>query len=43
MEKYSQVIILGVVIGVLARIFMLRNDYRSYPSYPHGYVTLLGL
>jgi uncharacterized membrane protein YeaQ/YmgE (transglycosylase-associated protein family) len=43
MEKYLQVIILGIVIGVLARIFMLRNDYRSYPSYPHGYVTHISL
>ncbi|NLT96056.1 MAG: hypothetical protein GXW85_11125 [Clostridia bacterium] len=43
MEKYSQIIILGIAIGTLARIFMLRNDYRSYPSYPHGYVTHISL
>jgi len=43
MDKYAQVFILGTVAGILARIYMLRNDYRSYPSYPHGYVTHISL
>lgn len=43
MDKYFQAILLGTVMGSLARIFMLRNDYRSYPSYPHGYITHISL
>lgn len=43
MDKYSQIIILGTVAGLIARLFMLRNDYRSYPSYPHGYITHISL
>jgi hypothetical protein len=26
----------GVVTGVLIRYYMLKRDYRQYPSYPHG-------
>jgi len=43
MDKYSQIILVGIAAGIAARIFMLRNDYRSYPSYPHGYVTHISL
>ncbi len=35
--------ITGVVLGTLARLAMLRTDFRQYPSYPHGYATHLGL
>ncbi|MDK2822541.1 MAG: uncharacterized protein PWQ67_1337 [Clostridia bacterium] len=43
MDKYSQIVILGIGAGIIARLYMLRNDYRSYPSYPHGYVTHISL
>ncbi|MGI6226060.1 MAG: YIEGIA family protein [Peptococcales bacterium] len=43
MNKYQQIIFLGIVMGTAARLFMLRNDYRSYPSYPHGYITHISL
>lgn len=33
----------GLMIGVVARVAMLRSDYRQYPSYPHGYTTHLFL
>src|SRR5690606_22861870 len=33
----------GVVMGSLARIYMLRIDYRQYPSYPQGYVIHVSL
>ncbi|NPV52323.1 MAG: hypothetical protein HPY71_02225 [Firmicutes bacterium] len=33
----------AVAMGVLARYYMLRVDYRQYPSYPHGYVIHMGL
>lgn len=29
--------------GFLARLYMLRTDYRNYPSYPHGYIIHLSL
>ena len=29
---------MGMTAGFLARLYMLRTDYRNYPSYPHGYI-----
>lgn len=42
-EKYGLTIGLGVLMGTLARLFMLRSDYRQYPGYPHGFVTHISL
>ncbi len=36
-------IFIGVLTGALARFFMLRIDFRQYPSYPQGYVIHLTL
>jgi len=36
-------LVLGVVAGGLARLYMLRIDYRQYPSYPQGYTIHLAL
>lgn len=36
-------IIMGISFGTVARLFMLRVDFRKYPSYPHGYITHLSL
>lgn len=36
-------ILVGVVAGFLTRLYLLRVDYRQYPSYPHGYVTHISL
>jgi uncharacterized protein len=33
----------GVIIGTLTRYYLLRRDYRQYPSYPHGVVANLSL
>ncbi|HHV62206.1 MAG TPA: hypothetical protein GXX51_06165 [Firmicutes bacterium] len=33
----------AIAMGVLARYYMLRVDYRQYPSYPHGYVIHMSL
>lgn len=41
MEKYQISILVGVTVGFLARLYLLKVDYRQYPSYPHGYVTHL--
>ncbi|WP_409288983.1 YIEGIA family protein [Peribacillus sp. SCS-37] len=36
-------ILLGVAAGTLMRIYMLKTDYRQYPSYLHGRVIHLSL
>ncbi|HHY45640.1 MAG TPA: hypothetical protein GX512_08030 [Firmicutes bacterium] len=38
---YGGAIGLGLLAGILARVLMLRSDYRQYPTYPHGYSTHL--
>ncbi len=43
MEKYGIVILAGIVVGFIDRWVMLRNDYRNYPTYPHGHLTHLSL
>lgn len=41
--EHGTTILIGVVAGVAARLYMLRSDYRQYPGYPHGYVTHISL
>jgi hypothetical protein len=36
-------IVLATGAGTLARLYLLRVDYRQYPSYPQGYLTHLFL
>ncbi|HHW60784.1 MAG TPA: hypothetical protein GX404_02655 [Syntrophomonadaceae bacterium] len=43
MQEYGITILFGLVAGFVARWLMLRNDYRHYPTYPHGHVTHLAL
>jgi len=40
---FAQAMFNGVTVGVLIRFFMLKRDYRQYPSYPHGVLTHLAL
>jgi hypothetical protein len=40
---YHTSIIGGLAAGVLARLFMLRLDYRQYPTYPHDIITHIAL
>lgn len=44
MNEYTFPIIFGITIGTLTRIYMLRTDYRQYPTYLHGKIihTALG-
>ncbi|MDF2924371.1 MAG: YphB [Paenibacillaceae bacterium] len=42
-SSYTPGIILGVFFGIVARISMLRTDYRQYPTYPHGRIIHLAL
>ena len=43
MQKDILTIICGVVMGTLSRYWMMRRDFRQYPSYPHATVTHLAL
>lgn len=43
MSLYTKMILTGVIMGVIARIFMLRTDYRQYPTYPTGRVIHIAL
>lgn len=36
MHEFTYPIIFGVVVGTIARLYMLRTDYRQYPTYLHG-------
>lgn len=43
MTQYITAIVSGTLLGFLARIMMLRTDYRQYPTYRHGKVIHLAL
>ncbi|MFQ3542967.1 YIEGIA family protein [Halobacillus rhizosphaerae] len=43
MNEYTYPIIFGVAVGTAVRIFMLRTDYRQYPTYLHGKIIHLSL
>lgn len=42
-QQYLNAILLGFLAGMIARICILRSDYRNYPAYPHGYIIHLSL
>jgi hypothetical protein len=41
LSQHGGAVGLGLLAGVLARVAMLKSDYRQYPTYPHGYSTHL--
>lgn len=43
MDKVIESIVVGVLIGTITRLFLLRMDYRQYPGYPHGYIVHIAL
>lgn len=43
MNEYTMPIVLGVAIGTITRIIMLRTDYRQYPTYLHGKIIHVAL
>ncbi|MBD0380610.1 YIEGIA domain-containing protein [Paenibacillus sp. WST5] len=42
-HRYTIGIVIGVIFGVVARLNMLRTDYRQYPTYPHGKIIHISL
>ncbi|MFZ0371652.1 MAG: YIEGIA family protein [Halobacillus sp.] len=43
MNEYTYPIIAGILVGTALRVFMLRTDYRQYPTYLHGKIIHLSL
>ncbi|CDQ19485.1 YIEGIA family protein [Halobacillus karajensis] len=43
MNEYTYPIVFGIVVGTALRVFMLRTDYRQYPTYLHGKIIHLSL
>jgi len=43
MSEYFYPSLFGISVGVLARILMLRTDYRQYPTYLHGKIIHIAL
>lgn len=36
-------VVLGIIAGTIARLLMLRTDFRQYPTYPHGQIIHIAL
>ncbi|MBP2240691.1 hypothetical protein J2Z40_001250 [Cytobacillus eiseniae] len=43
MNEYTLPILFGITTGTLTRLYMLRTDYRQYPTYLHGKIIHLAL
>src|SRR5690606_33176458 len=43
MNEYTMPIVFGVVVGTIARMIMLKTDYRQYPTYLHGKIIHVAL
>lgn len=43
MTTFTYPIMFGLVIGTALRMFMLRTDYRQYPTYLHGKIIHIAL
>ncbi|WP_335869733.1 YIEGIA family protein [Bacillus sp. 2205SS5-2] len=43
MNEYVYPVMFGVFLGTLTRIYMLRTDYRQYPTYLHGKIIHIAL
>ncbi|HZK34952.1 MAG TPA: YIEGIA family protein [Bacillota bacterium] len=43
MPRTEHIILVGLIMGTLARFVLLKVDFRQYPSYPQGYIIHLTL
>lgn len=43
MNEYLYPVLYGLATGVIARLYMLRTDYRQYPTYLHGKIIHISL
>lgn len=42
-HHYVYPVMLGIAAGTVARLIMLRTDFRQYPTYPHGRIIHIAL
>lgn len=42
-HHYVYPVMLGIAAGTVARLIMLRADFRQYPTYPHGRIIHIAL
>lgn len=40
-HEHIVMIVTAIIVGTLARIFNIKEDFRQYPSYPNGYMIHL--
>lgn len=43
MNEFTYPILFGVLAGVISRMYMLKTDYRQYPTYLHGKIIHVAL
>ena len=41
--NFTEAILLGTIIGTISRLYMMRTDYRQYPTYLHGKIVHIAL
>jgi len=39
LDKYYALVIPALIMGTIARVHMMKSDYRQYPTYPKGYLA----
>lgn len=37
-KEHIVLIVIAIIVGTLARVLTIKEDYRQYPSYPNGYL-----
>lgn len=42
-ENFTYAVLLGTIFGILTRVWMLKIDYRQYPTYLHGRIIHVSL
>jgi len=43
MNEYTYPILFGVIVGLVTRLYLLKSDYRQYPTYLHGKIIHIAL
>ncbi|GMB07858.1 hypothetical protein EDD69_101163 [Thermolongibacillus altinsuensis] len=43
MNEYTYPILFGMTVGLLTRLYLLKTDYRQYPTYLHGKIIHIAL
>ncbi|MDF2535242.1 MAG: yphB [Bacillales bacterium] len=41
--NFTEAILFGTIIGTISRLYMMRTDYRQYPTYLHGKIVHIAL